>query len=353
MTATAPSPEALRQVLSRYGLTEQVAERFGTGLINDTYLVRTEDDLAFVLQRLNRLFKPEVNRDIDVLTRHLALKGAVTQRVMPADNGDLWVLHDGYTWRMCTYVPGVCLDMLETPAQATAAGALLGSFHRDVRDLQLTLHTERLGVHDTQRHLQNLRTALEDYRTHRYFPAIEVLAREIFTEAEQLPALPHLPDRLVHGDPKISNLVFDPQLDHGICMIDLDTLTHMPLPLELGDAFRSWCNPRGEDTQRSEFRLDLFRGAVQGYAGVAGRFLLPLEWQTFVAAAQTIMVELAARFATDALREIYFGWKPDKFADRSTHNQIRAAGQLELYRSLRNCSAEAEEIVAAAFAGSV
>jgi Ser/Thr protein kinase RdoA (MazF antagonist) len=163
--------------------------------------------------------------------------------------------------------------------------------------------------------------------------------------------LPNLPDRLVHGDPKISNLVFNPQLDHGICMIDLDTLTHMPLPLELGDAFRSWCNPRGEDTQRSEFRLDLFRGAVQGYASVAGRFLLPLEWQAFVPAAQTIMVELAARFATDALREMYFGWNPEKFADRSTHNQIRAAGQLELYRSLCIQAEEADAIVEQAFAG--
>jgi len=346
---TAPSSDTLRYVLSRYGLAGQTATRFGTGLINETYLVRVTDDLAFVLQRLNRLFKPEVNRDIDVLTRHLVLKGAVTQRLIPADNGDLWVPHDDYTWRLSTYVPGVCLNMLETPVQAAAAGALLGSFHRDIRDLQLTLHTERLGVHDTQRHLNNLRTSLEEHRTHRYFPTIEVLAREILAEAERLPALPKLPDRLVHGDPKISNLVFNPQLDCGICMIDLDTLTHMPLPLELGDAFRSWCNPRGEDTQRSEFRLDLFTGAIEGYASVAGRFVMPLEWQTFVPAAQTIMVELAARFATDALREIYFGWNPGKFADRSTHNQIRAAGQLELYRSLRNCSTEAEDIVAAAF----
>jgi Ser/Thr protein kinase RdoA (MazF antagonist) len=346
---TAPSDDTLRYILGRYGLADQTATRFGTGLINDTYLVRVADDLAFVLQRLNRLFKPEVNRDIDVLTRHLALKGAVTQRLIPADNGDLWVLHDDYTWRMSTYVPGVCLNMLDTPVQAAAAGALLGSFHRDIRDLQLTLHTERLGVHDTQRHLNNLRTALEEHRTHRYFPAIAVLAREILAEAECLPALPSLPDRLVHGDPKISNLVFTPELDRGICMIDLDTLTYMPLPLELGDAFRSWCNPRGEDTQRSEFRLDLFSGAIEGYASVAGRFVLPLEWRNFVTAAQTIMVELAARFATDALREIYFGWNPDKFADRSTHNQIRAAGQLELYRSLRDCSADAEAIVAAAF----
>jgi len=351
MTANAPSEAALRYVLGRYGLADQSCKRFGTGLINDTYLVEVDAGLAFVLQRLNRLFKPEVNRDIDALTRHLARKGAVTQRVMPADNGELWVLHEGYTWRMCTYVPGVCLDMLETPAQAAAAGELLGRFHRDVRDLELQLHTERLGVHDTQRHLGNLRTALDQHRDHRYFPAINVLAGEIFEEAEQLPVLPKLPDRLVHGDPKISNLVFNPELDRGICMIDLDTLTHMPLPLEMGDAFRSWCNPRGEDTQRSEFRLDLFRGAIEGYASVAGRFVLPPEWRNFVPAAQTIMVELAARFATDALREIYFGWNPQKFADRSTHNQIRAAGQLELYRSMHTCAAEADEIVATAFAG--
>ena len=53
--------------------------------------------------------------------------------------------------------------------------------------------------------------------------------------------------------------------------------------------------------------------------------------------------------SADALREQYFGWNPDKFADRSAHNQVRAAGQLQLHRSLHSKLAEAEDIVEQAF----
>ena len=73
-------------VLAKYGLQGATVEIFGTGLINATFLVTVSSGQQFVLQRLNALFNPEVNRDINVLTRHLAAKSSVTQRLIPADN---------------------------------------------------------------------------------------------------------------------------------------------------------------------------------------------------------------------------------------------------------------------------
>ncbi len=132
-------------------------------------------------------------------------------------------------------------------------------------------------------------------------------------------------------------------------MIDLDTLTHMPLPLELGDAFRSWCNPAGEDTPKGQFSLNMFAAGFNGYASEAGGFIKPEERSTVVSATRTIMLELAARFCTDALAEAYFAWNPAKFASRSEHNRIRAQGQLAIYRSLTDQAGEAEQLVAQAF----
>jgi Ser/Thr protein kinase RdoA (MazF antagonist) len=335
--------------LKFWSLQDAQAEPFGSGLINDTYLVTAVTGEQFILQGLNPVFSPEVNIDIDALTRHLEARGSVTQRLLATDEDQLWAESGGRFWRLSTFVPGVCLDMLETDSQAAAAGRLLGRFHADVRDLQMDLHTARLGVHDTERHLRVLEEALSAHTKHRYFADIEPLAQKILAEANRLPELPELPDRLVHGDPKISNLVFDAESGEGICMIDLDTLSHMPLPLELGDAFRSWCNPCGEDTQRSAFRLDLFSAAIGGYAEVATEFVTEDEWQAFVPATRTIMVELAARFATDALNESYFGWSPDSFPDRSTHNQVRALGQLGLHKSLYDQFDAAQKLVEQAF----
>jgi Ser/Thr protein kinase RdoA (MazF antagonist) len=335
--------------LKFWGLQDAQAESFGSGLINDTYLVTAVTGEQFVLQGLNPVFSPEVNLDIDRLTKHLEAHGSVTQRLLATDEDQLWAESGGRSWRLSTFVPGVCLDMLESDSQAAAAGRLLGRFHADVRDLQMDLHTARLGVHDTERHLRVLEEALSTHTKHRHFAEIEPLAQKILAEAKELPELPELPDRLVHGDPKISNLVFDADSGEGICMIDLDTLTHMPLPLELGDAFRSWCNPRGEDTQRSAFRLDLFAAAIGGYAEVTAEFVTEAEWRAFIPATRTIMVELAARFATDALNESYFGWNSEIFPDRSTHNQVRATGQLVLHRSLRDQFEAAQQLVEQAF----
>ncbi|MGI9291569.1 MAG: phosphotransferase enzyme family protein [Gammaproteobacteria bacterium] len=336
-------------LFKHWKLQDAVAEPFGTGLINETYLVTAADSQQFILQGLNPVFEPEVNIDIDRLTRHLAESGRVTQRLVATVDKKLWATEASRAWRLSSFVPGVCFNMLTSEAQAREAGALLGNFHSAVQNLQMDLHTERLGVHDTQRHLRALEQALNDCKSHRYFADIEPLAQSVLEVASSLPQLPSLPDRLVHGDPKISNLVFDESSGQGICMIDLDTISHMPLPLEMGDAFRSWCNPRGEDTQESRFRLDFFAAAIEGYADQARTFVLQDEWQSFVTAARIIMVELATRFTTDALKENYFGWNEKHFPDRSTHNQVRAAGQLELFRSLSSQAGAAESIVETAF----
>ncbi len=349
MTAVTGASAATGVVIDHYGLRGASVEPLGTGLINETWLVTTVAGDCYVLQCLNAVFDPRVNLDIDAVTRHLEARGAPTQRLVGAAENRLWVEVDGRNWRLSTFVPGVCVDRLGSTQQAAQAGRLLGRFHRQVSSLQLDLHAQRLGVHDTGRHLASLEQALDECAEHRYYDAIAPLAEQVLRAAEALPLLSDLPVRLVHGDPKISNLVFDATTGEGVCMIDLDTLGYMPLPLELGDAIRSWCNPKGEDEARAQFRMDYFAAAIGGYAAEAADLIEDAEWQAFVPAARTIMVELAARFTRDALRESYFGWNAAKFPDRSTHNQVRARGQLNLHDSFAVHAAEAEAAVRRAF----
>ena len=346
--------EHANRVLTQYGLGEASVAPLGTGLINETFLVSSPDGSRYVLQRINPVFNPKVICDADKLTRHLESCGETTHRLVPVSNEPrrLWVELEGRYWRLSTYVPGICHDRLENKQQAEYAGQLLGRFHKAVSGLQINLHGERLGVHDTVRHLANLEKALELHRDHRNFDAAAQLGEQVLNAAAKLPKLPDVPDRLVHGDPKISNLVFDPVTGIGVSMIDLDTLAYMPLPLELGDAIRSWCNPRGEDETKSSFNMDYFTAAMIGYASETKKLLLPDEWRSFVPAASTIMVELAARFTTDALEESYFGWNAERFADRSAHNLIRAEGQLNLQRAFASEQTQAQATVLDAFGDS-
>jgi Ser/Thr protein kinase RdoA (MazF antagonist) len=105
-------------------------------------------------------------------------------------------------------------------------------------------------------------------RHHRLHAVAAALAEEIFEAAAILAPLPITPVRVVHGDPKISNLVFAPDADRALCMLDLDTLGTMALPFELGDALRSWCNVASEDDPRGSFSAALVRG---GRGAATGR----------------------------------------------------------------------------------
>src|SRR5690606_35767203 len=229
-------------VLRAFALAPALLTPAGSGLINRTWHVRGLRGAPLVLQRVNPIFSPRIHEDIAAVNRHLAAKGLVTPRLVPTITGALWLEHGGAVWRVLTEIAGVTRDALESPRQAAAAGTVLARFHRAVADLDHEFAGARLGVHDTPRHLRNLERALEEHAEHRDYAAIRPLATAVLEQGASLPPLPRAAERIVHGDPKISNIIFAPD-DRALCLVDLDTLGRMPIALELGDALRSWCNP--------------------------------------------------------------------------------------------------------------
>jgi Ser/Thr protein kinase RdoA (MazF antagonist) len=345
--ASTPVPP---EVSAAWGLDHASLRPLGSGLINRTWRA-LRDGVPCVLQQVNPLFAPEVNTDIAAVTAHLCSKGRVTPEIIPTTAGALWAPGEGGHWRLQTLIAGVTPDQLATDGQARAAGALLAAFHGALADFRYTFVHRRPGVHDTPRHLQNLRLALLEHPGHSGFSSIQPVAQDILGMAGELEPLAALPERTVHGDPKINNILFDASTEDAICLVDLDTLGPMPLPLELGDAFRSWCNPAGEDSDRATFSLPLFAGAVAGYASVARPWIKTAEVVALVPATLTIYVELAARFCADALNEKYFGWDPARYPSRSAHNLVRARSQLAAARSLLAQQSAAEAVVWREFSG--
>ncbi|HEX6241511.1 MAG TPA: hypothetical protein VFZ61_11475, partial [Polyangiales bacterium] len=132
----------------------------------------------------------------------------------------------------------------------------------------------------------------------------------------------------------------------------LDTLAYSSIPVELGDAFRSWCNAAGEDAAHVTFRTDVFAAGIGGYASVVPALaaLSVEERDTIVLATETIALELASRFCRDALEESYFGWNPQKFSSRSQHNLERARAQLRVAESVREQRSALEAVARRALA---
>lgn len=311
------------------------------GLINTTYVIGAPP--VAVLQRLHPVFGAEVNLDIEAVTAHLAARGLETPRLLRTRDGKAWLDHEGAVWRALTWVDGETVHRVPDPAWAEAGGALVGRFHRAVADLSHDYHFARAGVHDTQLHLARLRTHVAQGGD---AEAVE-LGREILGELLPELRVEEQPRRHVHGDLKISNLLFRRAPVRGAALVDLDTLGLGTMAFELGDAMRSWCNPHGEDAGAVKFELPIFAAAIRGFRSEADALVTRGERIAIVDGLQTVCVELAARFAVDVFEDRYFGWDPARFPTRRAHNLIRARGQLALARQVFEARPEALAVVLA------
>jgi len=321
-------------VLRHYPLHTKRMWRLTAGHINLTYFVEAAEG-HFTLQRLHPILDPEVHNDIEVVTAHLASHGVQTPRLLHTLADGLWTPDaEGRVWRVLTFLEGETVDRASSPSRCRAAGELLGRVHAALWDLQHRYSHRRSGVHDTPGHLAHLQSALQDHRDHPAYDPVALVAEAILTGVSSL-ALPFgLPLRHVHGDPKISNFIFGPD-GEARAMIDLDTFARMPLPLELGDALRSWCAPSGEETEQP-VSLDHFEAAVAGYAQGIGFLPERAEREAFPLATALIAFELAARFCTDAIEERYFAWDPKRYSSSTAHNLARARSQLAMAKSILN-----------------
>jgi len=342
-----------QEVKAAYGLAldESDAEIVHmSSLINRTYLV--QGDLGqgrqpMVLQRLHPVFGAQVHLDIEAVTRHLAQRQIETPRLLRNKSGELWTsidsvhdqtLHSGpaqpEVWRASSYIDGVTIHRSQDPQQLASAAELLGRFHGALFDLEHEFVHVR-PLHDTARHLEKLRLALDSEQGRADREAQE-LGAAILAQARGLRLdYSEFPRRVLHGDPKLSNLLFyrlEPA--RARCMIDLDTLGRGFLAYELGDALRSWGNLTGEDSVTASFNGEVLGAVLSGYARACPPGLSTAEICSAVDGLETVSLELASRFAADAIIDSYFGWDATRFPSRRAHNLVRARGQFSLAQSV-------------------
>jgi len=345
--------------------------RLRGGLVNESWRVevpgvdtaRKARWVRCVLQRLHPIFGAEVNRDIVALGARLRAAGVAAPHLAraAAPPHAPWVSSDApdgtrAIWRLLSWVPGRTTRAVVGPAMARAAGAGVGRFHRALDGVAHRFAFSRPGAHDTDAHVARLSATVAGHPGHRLAGEVAQLAREIThrwgelrSAAATQGASAPLPLRIGHGDLKISNLRFAADGGNVVGFVDLDTMAWLPLDVELGDALRSWCNPAGEDTDRPAFDESLFAAAIEGYAAETRGCVAPRELAAIPRGVARVALELAARFAADALEERYFGWDPAVTPGApgpGEHNLLRATGQLALARRVMARLPALEAVVA-------
>jgi Ser/Thr protein kinase RdoA (MazF antagonist) len=321
------------------------------GLLNQSFHLR-QGDVEYVLQRVNDVFSPEIHTNIRAVTTHLAARGVPCAPLLPTREGGFCTEHARLgRWRLMPHLGGTSFETIQSTAQAHSAGELVGRFHAALRDFDAPLAALGIPYRDTPRYLAGMRDALDRHPTHRLAEPMRPLGERIERTFETWGPPPELPQRVIHGDLKISNLLFEgpepPERDLAFALIDLDTLMRAPLWIELGDAWRSWCNPARDAASGTGFGFDLdvfeasFAGFLEGHAEPLSR----AEIDSLGMAPERITLELCSRFVADAVEETYWGWDSSRFPRRGEHNAARAFEQWQFYEAIQTTRTDREAIV--------
>lgn len=331
------------EALSHWRCPGSIRPTLDAGLINRTFTVG--DPPQGILQWVNPIFSPEIHHDIAAVTQRLKACGLVTPELQPTRDDQLWLDDTRGCWRLLSYIPGRTVHRLESPAQAAAAGALVGRFHRALTDWSYTFKAPRRNIHQTPKRMVELTGALEKAETHPLGARARQLGEQILQRWQSWDGELDLPEHPCHGDLKISNLRFSSDGEQAICLLDLDTLEPMSLASELGDAWRSWCNIAGEDRPEAvRFDREIFAASTSAWLA-QGPELEERERRSLVPGIERICLELAARFCADVVNGNYFLEDRRRFSQPGEHNLHRATGQLHLAAASRACRHECEDIL--------
>ncbi len=348
------------------------AEPLSVGLIHESHVVAChapDGARRYLLQRINtEVFRsPEqVMGNLLRVTTHLRRK--VAERgdadpdrrvltVVPARDGGAWRVDGaGRWWRAYAFVEGArSYDRPPSAETARRAAAAFGRFVADLADLPTPrLHETVPGFHDSPARYRALEVAAGADpmgRAASVGAELRALAsrRDLLGVVQQAADRGEVPERVVHNDTKLNNVLFDVATGEALCVVDLDTVMPGLAPYDYGDLVRSAASEAPEDARDPgavRLALPLHRAVTQGWLEPMAPLLTPGEAELLPLAPIVVALELAARFLTDYLDgDRYF---------RTTypgHNLDRCRSQLALAADMERHQATLTAAVREALGG--
>ena len=339
------------------------AHHYGEGHINDTFVVWREDhSKRFILQRINTdTFTNPVGlmENVCGVTRHLRAKilaeggdpARETLNVIPTLSGSTCYLDaDGGAWRAYDFVEDtICLQQVGSETDFRTVAETLGKFQNQLEDYPAsTLHETIARFHDTPNRYANFEKALAADalgRAKNIAPEIEFIhAREqdCHVLLDQL-AAGEIPLRVTHNDTKINNVLFQPNGNQAIVVIDLDTVMPGLVGHDFGDAIRFAANYVEEDSPEAEkagVDMEVFRAFTQGFLKHTAATLTQQEVDTLALSCFALTCELATRFLDD-----YILGSPYFKIQYPEHNLVRARCQIALAKDMLQKLDEMDAVV--------
>ncbi len=335
----------VRAIAARFGLEviDVEPERFGSGLINESWIVWAKDG-AYIVQRLNRTVFP----DPVAVAENAAMVAAAVSNGLAAEGitgpftslefchamGLPWIRDDqGEVWRAMVMILGSCSTRPDRLLELRGAARIVGRFPGLVTAGNTPPPRTLLpGFHDTAAHLARLRSTADGDACNRRDGCSDVLDRLLGLAplAHRLPD--DLPQRVVHNDAKLDNVLVDSETGRAICLVDLDTVQLGLAAHDFGDLVRSAVTGRPEDEpDLSLVTVDhkRFQTLAEGHLYGSATWITLAERASLVDGVLVMTYEQAVRFLADHLAgDVYYA------VDEPGHNLRRARAQLKLLEEL-------------------
>lgn len=352
------------QFADRAGIIE--IKSFGSGNINDTFLVTLDrpQDKCLVLQRINtqvfrqpelvmrnmRIVTDRVQQRLQTESEPVDRRSEVPRVLLTATAQDHVIDDRGNFWRAISLIENsYSVDAIANTHHAREVGYALGNFHRLIGDLPPEALADTLpGFHITPSYLDKYVEVLTKFGA-KSTPEVNYCVRFVRERQELAHILENaksqgkLQMRVMHGDPKVNNVMLDRDTHRAIGMVDLDTVKPGLVHYDIGDCLRSGCNPVGEETKDWEnvrFETDLCQAILQGYLSQAQEFLTDRDREYIYDGIRLLAFELGLRFFTDYLAgNVYFK------VTHLEHNLDRALVQFKLTESIETQAAFIHQII--------
>ena len=327
---------------------------YGSGHINDTYLVtlkENDSEKKVILQRMNKsIFTKPVELMENVLGVTSYLRERIienggdpereTLNVIPTAEGNAYFVDsEGEYWRAYKFITGATsYDAVETPEDFYQSAVSFGNFQRLLAEYPAeTLHETIEGFHDTKARFAVFKKAVEEDVCGRAATVQKeidfVLAHEeVANVFGDMLAKGELPLRVTHNDTKLNNIMIDDATRKGICVIDLDTVMPGLAMNDFGDSIRFGASTAAEDEQdlsKVSCDMGLFEIYTKGYIEGCGGRLTQKEIEMLPMGAKVMTFECGMRFLTDYLEgDHYFK------IHREGHNLDRCRTQFKLVEDM-------------------
>ena len=320
-----------------------LAEPFGGGHVNKTFLVTDEAGGRYILQSVNAKAFSNPSDVMDNIVKVTTLIGRQVSdprrrlTLVPTRDGGWWLGGPvGQCWRMYQYVDNTTeLTPPVTEAEFAAVGKAFGEFLVQVSAIPGDqLHVTIEAFHDEPRYVAKLKRAVAADpvgRVHEMGAEIErALAFETISHDFDGTAMPL---RVTHNDAKVSNVLFDANTREPLCVVDLDTVQPGYAVNDFGDAIRSGATSVSEnepDFGLVRFLPELFVAFTRGYLGACGAVLDESELASLARGARLMTLETTLRFLTDYIEgDVYYK------ISYETQNRDRARNQLALLEDMQ------------------